>query len=519
METWNESYLNPCVNEVHRYLPKSNIFDDCLPDSGGDPGRIYMERPEDMLDPSQINPAFLPIIITHAITFIIGIAGNIVVILTWAGRVTWDVGGSVCKLSSYVEMLCGISSVLNLVAVSIERFLVIVYPIKARRLCTLSTSRRGLLLVWSLAVILALPVVFTKRIYPITYYNNHTSETAYYCWDSDDGWATFIAIYQLLAMFAIPGVLMVICYFCVIQELWVSTRTMASMTKNLSTSLTGPSSSTTNSNSNNTSTTTIATSAMGNTTVITTPINTNPSSVGSNSFRSDYQIRWPSNKHEKIVYPKSHSHGFHIRQARKQVIKMLIFVVLIFLFCWGPRLIINVVIKFGLQDYNQTIYSARVTCYLLSFIHSALNPFIYGFMSTNFRKMMCSSCSHTGHGQTSQSVNYVNNNTGSCSLASDHHHHHIIGCVRESIESGIGLNLTANETKSINLLNHHHLQPNLPHYGSILTSDIILDGNNNSPGLKDQLDLTNTSYTPINIHLNSMVKNKLDSISMETEIL
>ena len=42
------------------------------------------------------------------------------------------------------------------------RFLVIVYPMKARRLCTLSTSRKGLLLVWTLAIVLAAPVLFTK---------------------------------------------------------------------------------------------------------------------------------------------------------------------------------------------------------------------------------------------------------------------------------------------------------------------------------------------------------------------
>ncbi|RWS22337.1 neuropeptide FF receptor 2-like protein, partial [Leptotrombidium deliense] len=35
--------------------------------------------------------------------------------------ITWDKGGSVCKLSCYVEMLSGVASVLNLVAVSIER--------------------------------------------------------------------------------------------------------------------------------------------------------------------------------------------------------------------------------------------------------------------------------------------------------------------------------------------------------------------------------------------------------------
>lgn len=100
--------------------------------------------------------AFLPIIITHVVTFIIGVIGNVVVILTWAGRgklrspttaflvslaasdmllllvyvpleiltyfaITWNKLASLCKLSSYVEMLFGIASVLNLVAVSMER--------------------------------------------------------------------------------------------------------------------------------------------------------------------------------------------------------------------------------------------------------------------------------------------------------------------------------------------------------------------------------------------------------------
>ncbi|RWS04187.1 Galanin receptor type 2-like protein [Dinothrombium tinctorium] len=76
-----------------------------------------------------------------------------------------------------------------------------------------------------------------------------------------------------------------------------------------------------------------------------------------------------------------------------QVIKMLIFVVLIFLLCWGPRLIMNVIIKMGLNSYTHFTYTARIACYLLSFIHSALNPFIYGFMSSNFRRMLCKTCS------------------------------------------------------------------------------------------------------------------------------
>lgn len=75
-----------------------------------------------------------------------------------------------------------------------------------------------------------------------------------------------------------------------------------------------------------------------------------------------------------------------------QVIKMLIFIVTIFLVCWGPRLIMNVMIKLGLSSFTNEAYTARIACYLLSFIHSALNPFLYGFMWSNFRRMMIHTC-------------------------------------------------------------------------------------------------------------------------------
>lgn len=47
--------------------------------------RFYLDRPEEMLHPQAINPAFWPIVITHAITFLLGVVGNTVVIITWAG--------------------------------------------------------------------------------------------------------------------------------------------------------------------------------------------------------------------------------------------------------------------------------------------------------------------------------------------------------------------------------------------------------------------------------------------------
>lgn len=71
---------------------------------------------------------------------------------------------------------------------------------------------------------------------------------------------------------------------------------------------------------------------------------------------------------------------------------MLLLVIVLFLVCWGPRLIFNVFVKLGIQGNSTTTYTIRVTSYLLSFVHSALNPFVYGLMSTTFRNIVFKSC-------------------------------------------------------------------------------------------------------------------------------
>ncbi|KAF8794534.1 Galanin receptor type 2 like protein [Argiope bruennichi] len=194
-----------------------------------------------------------------------------------------------------------------------------------------------------------------EQIYPITYYNNQTSITAYYCWDSNDNVAFVVAIYQLVAMFIVPAFFMTLCYICVIRELWSSTRTVAAMTR----------------------------------------------PTESDSDRDELRnsrhclIRFSCTRQQRAP-PEHvlsiHRQGIEIQNARKQVIKMLILVIILFLLCWGPRLIMHAMIKHGLSNFTVHVYNMRVAAYLLSFTHSAINPIIYGFMSTNFRKMMLQCC-------------------------------------------------------------------------------------------------------------------------------
>ena len=65
---------------------------------------------------------------------------------------------------------------------------------------------------------------------------------------------------------------------------------------------------------------------------------------------------------------------------------MLILVVLLFLICWGPRLVMEIIIKCCLSVFNNLTYILRIAFYLSPFVHSCLNPIVYGFMSTKFRR-------------------------------------------------------------------------------------------------------------------------------------
>lgn len=200
----SSSSLNPFAREPEPGLPDmssatmgSQYPPPGLPVNDTETTFVRIDNPHDMVDPFHSNSDFTTIVLTHAITFFIGVIGNSVVISTWArgGRVrsptatflislacadlllliifmpletleyfviTWDQNGRICKLSAFVELLSGMASVLNLVAVSVERFLVIVYPIQARRWCTVSKSRKVLVFIWLLAILFAAPPVFNK---------------------------------------------------------------------------------------------------------------------------------------------------------------------------------------------------------------------------------------------------------------------------------------------------------------------------------------------------------------------
>lgn len=117
---------------------------------------VCLEHPEEMLKPWKTHPMFFEIIVIHAIIFLFGVFGNVVVIVVMAGDgksrsatnfflvslalgdllmlcvygpletythfvIKWDEAGAICKTAKFAELVSATSSVLNLLAVTVER--------------------------------------------------------------------------------------------------------------------------------------------------------------------------------------------------------------------------------------------------------------------------------------------------------------------------------------------------------------------------------------------------------------
>ncbi|XP_049953328.1 galanin receptor type 1-like isoform X1 [Schistocerca serialis cubense] len=135
---------------------------------------------------------------------------------------------------------------------------------------------------------------------------------------------------------------MLFCYSCVIVELWKSTRSMQVLTNSIST----------------------------------------------NRISSRQENTLTASQSSRHTVTRRRNRADTARATRKQVIKMLILVVVLFLLCWGPRIIMNMLTKIGLQSFTPTEYTMRVVFNILPVIHACFNPVIYSFMSKNFRRSL-----------------------------------------------------------------------------------------------------------------------------------
>ncbi|XP_037312560.1 type-1 angiotensin II receptor [Pungitius pungitius] len=88
----------------------------------------------------------------------------------------WPFGGFLCKASAGLVIFNLYTSIFFLTALSIDRYLAIVHPIRSRRLRTVSYARITCVGIWIFAFVLSVPTAITRDVHSITnYITNHTT--------------------------------------------------------------------------------------------------------------------------------------------------------------------------------------------------------------------------------------------------------------------------------------------------------------------------------------------------------
>ncbi|UXI16501.1 myosin [Sarcoptes scabiei] len=339
---------------------------------------------------------------------------------------TWTFGVFMCKAIHYVQSVSAYCSVLTLTTISVERYYAIIHPVRCRVTFSMRHIRKMICVTWILAAIMASPTI---GIYMLERIGHEFESDHFWCVKIDSDWATVpdlrqkwfearvvFEIYQILTILVLPTLVMIFTYASVCIHLWTVLHHRTAMRfghschLSFNSSISKPSSATatvmttSSGTSTGTSAFTSSFSSASNTLnhcnhsnhhYVQMPVKQNslpeietnlfpPTPTSIASFQSQYSRKSRLFCQQCYQQLKSNDED---NQTVKQVIKMLVAVVVLFVLCWAPTLIIGLLRAFNLiAETNEGILREIITVtFLLSYLNSVINPIIYGFMSKNFR--------------------------------------------------------------------------------------------------------------------------------------
>ncbi|XP_061169738.1 allatostatin-A receptor-like [Saccostrea echinata] len=254
---------------------------------------------------------------------------------------TWRMGPFLCTFTHYIQNVSMVCSVMTLTVMSIERYVAIVYPLRARSLCTVRHAKFVIGAVWILSFIYTVPVIFIQDLHEVG-----RRVKAYWCMKkfSQPEYSLLFEIYMFLILFIVPMTIMVFTYSRISYEIWNVTARRAALSGGR---------------------------------------HREEVSLRSNQGKEIGSSRRLPGRHVK-------SNSIIISEdanTRKQVILMLMIIVFFFAICWGPILLNNLLVAANVISELNTgfLKPMRMTFHLMSYANSCVNPIVYGIMSKNFK--------------------------------------------------------------------------------------------------------------------------------------
>ncbi|XP_041822322.1 cholecystokinin receptor [Chelmon rostratus] len=280
-------------------------------------------------------------------------------------------GGAMCKTVSYFMGISVSISTFSLVAIAIERYSAICNPLKSRSWQTRSHAYRVIAATWavSLLIMVPYPVFSVLRSFPKT--NGTVGHMCRLDWPSQQAEQSWYVL-LLFTLFFVPGVVMIIAYGLISRELYRGIRFELSQSRETTGQKNGVGRALTPSNDDDDGCY-IQVSKKPSSAV---ELPTLSASSGAAQARTE---RARSNTSEAKL------------QAKRRVIRMLMVIVALFFICWMPLYSANTWKAFDLKSASKALSGAPISfIHLLSYTSACVNPIIYCFMNTRFRKALLS---------------------------------------------------------------------------------------------------------------------------------
>ncbi|KAK3602562.1 hypothetical protein CHS0354_021150 [Potamilus streckersoni] len=267
---------------------------------------------------------------------------NVLTDLVWKITIYWYAGNALCKIVKFAQVVVTYASTYMLVALSVDRLDAIARPFSFSGSRT--RSRVLVSLAWGVAAIFSIQMLFIAE-------EVEFEPGKMQCWiklPHEDHWKIYITLVAV-ALFILPAVIITGCYSAIIYIIWKNNHLMQSSLQM-----------------------------------------TIPKKEPNVTSQAEYGLvvkgsPTPTRNRDRDI---SRSSKGVIPQAKIRTIKMTFTIVLLFILCWSPYFIFDLLQVYGhIQPTQQTI-AIGTFIQSLAPLNSAANPIIYGIFSTRICRYM-----------------------------------------------------------------------------------------------------------------------------------
>ncbi|XP_068084322.1 cardioacceleratory peptide receptor-like [Anabrus simplex] len=244
--------------------------------------------------------------------------------IIWRITITWHAGNIACKIIRYLQAVVTYSSTYVLVALSIDRYDAITHPMNFS-----GSWRRARVLVaaaWFLSAVFSIPIVI--------FYQEKAIQGQNQCWiefDEPWKWQLYMTLVAIM-LFIIPALIISACYTVIVLTIWSKSKLLT------------------------------------------------PTGRPRSSTRNDH--RTLRHQQEDQDSRRASSRGL-IPRAKIKTVKMTFVIVFVFILCWSPYIVFDLLQVYGHVPHTQTNIAVATFIQSLAPLNSAANPVIYCLFSTH----------------------------------------------------------------------------------------------------------------------------------------